>query len=86
MKKGEMMKKHISSIALLGMALIHIGTVGNAAILIAAYMNLSFTSGFWERMYHMGLIPGFVVLCVLVLVGMLMLMVTPEKEIEDRIE
>ncbi len=73
------------SLALLGFAFVHIGTVGNAAILIAAYV-CNYSSGFFERIYHMGLMPVFVLLCIIMLVGLIVLMSMAYNQMEGRTE
>lgn len=69
----------------LGLALVHIGTIGNAAILIVAYVNADYSGTFWERIYHMGLVPGFIVFFAAMLIGLLVLIfgVSPEKKKES---
>ena len=85
--KGKPMKLvSFISRALLGLAFVHIGTVGNAAILIAAYVCNNYTSGFFERIYHMGLMPGFILLCFITLAGLIVLVSTPDKQKEGRTE
>lgn len=79
-----MIKSFDIIIAALGLALVHIGTVGNAVILLVAYLNADYSGGFLERIYHMGLIPGFVVFCMLSLAGLLTLIFSPNEKSEKQ--
>lgn len=56
----------------LALSLVHIGTIANDAILVAAFLNDSFSGSFWERIYHLGPIPYFALCCVLMFGGLLM--------------
>ena len=67
-------KKNFISIICFALSLVHIGAVGNAAILIVAFLNNDYSGSFWKRIYYLGLIPCFVLCCVLMLGGLLILL------------
>lgn len=67
-----------------GFAMVHVGAVINAAILVVAYLYDRLTGSFWERIYHLGLLPIFAVCCILVLAGLCVVLFLPRNRKNER--